>query len=114
MNSKDEAKRLIGKSEVDLLADLGGDLLGRGAVPASIEVKIKAARGWITENEGRIKNCVCTKRVQKRVEADAGEIEIFVAIGDLLLEQFAHVAPLSLAALIVKAGIHSYCEKSWN
>lgn len=114
MRSRDEAERLIEKRESDLLADLGSDLLGRGAVPAAIEVKIKVARGWLRENEGRIKNCVCTERVQALVKADAGPIEICVAVGDLLLEQFAHVAPLSLAALLVKAGIRSYCEKTWN
>jgi hypothetical protein len=114
MSSLDEAKRLLAKSEDELLADLGGDLFGRGATPPSVDVRLKAARGWLKDNTARIKGCVCTKRIQNLVQADAGPVEICVALGDLLLDQFAGIAPLSLAALIVKTGVRSYCEKLWD
>jgi hypothetical protein len=114
MSSLDEAKRLLSKNEDELLADLGSDLLGRGATPPSIDVRLKAARGWLKDNAARIKGIVCTKRVQKLVQEDAGPTEVCVALGDLLLDQFAGIAPLSLAALVVKIGVRSYCGKLWG
>jgi hypothetical protein len=113
MTSPEEAGRLLSKTEAELLADVSETLFGRGSAPPSIEVRLTAARGWLAENAAGIKKCVCTNRVQELVRADAGPVEICVALGDLLLDQFAHIAPLTLAALIVKIGVRSYCEKAW-
>jgi hypothetical protein len=113
MNQAANAQRLLDRSETELLAELGSALLGRGAVPASIDVRVTAARGWLTENAEALKRNVCTDRIRALIHADAGAVALTVALGDLLMDQFAHVAPVTLAALIVRMGVDTYCQKIW-
>jgi hypothetical protein len=114
MNSSDEATRLLAKNEDELLADLGADLLGLGGVPPSVEVLNTAARGWLSDNATKIRTCVCTEEVRKLLNSNVGSVEICVALGDLLLGQFVGVSPLSLAAIILKTGVSSFCRNLWD
>jgi len=104
-------------SEDDLYHKIGEALLGRQAMPLPAKRLIEAGKYWIGKNWTSLAAVVCADAKVKRFSSqDVYSHELVVAVTgaiDLGIHLVGGAPAVTVAALIVRLGIHSLCKECW-
>ena len=101
-------KDILQLAEADLYEMIGDEVAGRQVFPLTREELIERGRAWWRAHLDQIRSVVCPHARELIAETDSWSA--LIAIADLLAGIIFHVAPVKVAALVVKAGIRKLCE----
>jgi hypothetical protein len=99
---------LLQLKEDDLYALIGDDLAGPQAFPLTQSELIERGQAWFNANLDRLRAVVCPHAKQLTEETEARSA--LIAVADLLAGVILHVAPVKVAALILKVGVKKLCR----
>src|SRR5262249_45002259 len=119
MNSiNDEVRRLQSLDDEELLVEIGEQVLPAGIFPSSREDLIRAARQWFERERKNLAEKICLNDRVRRLANDKKNpvsIDVLIAaVGDVILGATTGVAPLTVAALATRWGLHSLCGGVWR
>ncbi|GAA2282505.1 hypothetical protein GCM10010430_80420 [Kitasatospora cystarginea] len=96
-------------SDDDLLTELG--LSAHGSFPQ--DALNRGARILVRLQEAA-RQAICGSEKIKKITQDDDKIALTGAIADLLASQFGVVPAATVAVLIVRSGVASYCSVPWG
>jgi hypothetical protein len=101
--------------EDELLAMLGADLVGPQAMPLRPAELVDRARRWLAAQHGELQVQICSNNVVKQfATAKDDPLAIAVELAKLLAGLLLPVNPVTLAVLLAKKGLKSFCSAQWE
>ena len=114
VNREEELDRLRNISKEELLVEIGGLLLDDNIYGEGD--KLKKAKEWMIEKEGKIRLAICKEDGYKQLKATYEQndfYEAFMLICDGLLSPYFGSFPLfSIARLVLFEGLDKYCDQN--
>ncbi|MGW8890075.1 hypothetical protein [Streptomyces sp. NPDC055749] len=105
---RDEIERLMTLADDDLLKELGS--AAHGAFPQdALNRGTRVLARWMDAT----RQALCQSAKIKKVTQDGDKVATAGAIADLLASQFGVVPAATVAVLIVRSGMTSYCAVYW-
>jgi hypothetical protein len=120
MNEMPEQERAaiqerLSLTEEELLAAIGGDLVGPQALPLSPAELVERASRWLQVQRDRIETIICeSETLQRFVIDDSDHYAIVIEITKLLAGLTLPVNPATLAVLLFKKGVKTLCAQRWE
>ncbi|RLU80172.1 hypothetical protein CTZ27_35605 [Streptomyces griseocarneus] len=106
MSEQDEAARLLGLDENELLGELGAILSGQPTRDGTDPNARENGRNWFVVNKAQLRRLVCGNPAAVGLKADTGGVALLAGmLGELLGVHAAFVA----AAYLLKQGLHHLC-----
>lgn len=113
--SSARAQRLLAASDDELFQLLGTELSGTQALPLSPAELIERGRRWFSAQEDMLRATVCINpRVKALTLENRDDLALAAALADVLASLVLPVTPVTLAALIVRRGLKTFCELHWT
>lgn len=112
-----EIKKLLKLDKNELYARLGHELIGPNNILTNIKENEKLGESWFIRNKEKLKSKVCNNQVVLsafKLKQNQTELQIALAILDLISNLIIGVSPVTVAVLIVKEGLNSFCKKEWE
>jgi len=111
-----EIQALVEKDEAQLLRELGHAVLARtlNAGEVSPEEEEEEGRLYVEENADELRKAICGSYVARLIGGDDVSHDVLMAVaalGDLIASATIHVAPLTIAAYVLRIGIRQFCER---
>lgn len=102
-------------SEDELLEDLGRELAASDleALPKSLAALRLRAEVWLTEQRDDFQSQICNSE-RIRWMAEHKEAGLVTAIADLIAALCIGVSPITVAYLLTRRGITSFCSSFWD
>jgi hypothetical protein len=114
MNKIEENARIyLTKSEDDLLHEIGEKSeLTLNSFPKRKDEFIEDGKNWLNENLPNLQHKICNNSKVKKLLDTKGidDVTLYSAIADLITSLSIGFAPFSVAALLVKRGLHKLCK----
>lgn len=106
-----QLERLIGSTLEELEVELSHLLDGRGLGPIG-SPDPGAGRAWIERNVEALRNMVCSDpTVVAVVDPADNSLAEAAAVADCLAATFGWPVGATIAAIIVKRGLHAFCSR---
>jgi len=107
---------ILGRSINDLYRSIGHSLVeGRKfASPPNDATLIRRAKLWLSEHRNDLKMAICqsaTVHALLRRNSTEREVVLLTAIADLITSLVAPISPWTVAALLIKEGLHRLCPE---
>ncbi|MFD5621284.1 hypothetical protein [Streptomyces yangpuensis] len=106
MNEHDEAARLLGLDEDELLGELGAILSGQPTRDGGESDAREGGRNWFAVNKAQLQRLVCKNPAARSLQADTGGV---VVLAEILGELLGVPAALAAATYLLKRGLHRLC-----
>jgi hypothetical protein len=107
--------KLLGKSEAELLQEIGRELIGKPAAPLSNEELEAEGRGWLRARWDVLAEAICSNNIVQTImnmpKSLEQDVQLVAAIADLISGLSMGVSPWTLSALLVKSGVEKLCAK---
>jgi len=114
-NFHTESLKRMPLNEDDLLVQLGTDLVGPGAMPLKPSELADRARRWLLAQQEFLEAHICTNESIKQFAlATTDDSAIAVELAKLLAGLLLPVNPVTLAVLLIKRGLKSFCSTRWG
>jgi hypothetical protein len=105
----------LAMSEDDLLALLGTDLAGPQALPLRPSELVERGRRWLTAQHVYLEEHVCSSESVKQFALTTNDnVAIAVELARLLAGLILPVNPVTLAVLLTKKGLKTFCSTRWE
>lgn len=110
-----ESVERLSMTEDDLLKLLGSDLVGPQALPLRPTELAERGKRWLTAQRENLETQICSSESMRHfalgtTDSSAIAVELAKLLAGLLLP----VNPVTLAVLIVKKGLKSFCSTYWG
>lgn len=109
---------LLDSSEDDLLLSLGTAIMGKPALPPTMETLIANARHWLSSHRDILVKGVCANTQVRDVVATSGaasrRVDLVAAVADAIVGAVSGVPVVVVSVLLVKEGIHNICVNHWG
>ena len=112
-----EFDRLFGKTESDLLIELGEELTGDvhfGGMQMSPSDYIAFARDWLQTKKENLQELVCKSELVAKHQKASDDKNLFFAVVDVITGWATGVSPFVVSAILIQRGIGRLCEPIWN
>jgi hypothetical protein len=117
MTDDEQLKHLIEADEARLFEHIGahairGSVGARPATPRELE---KEGRAWLKRHTAELRNRVCSSLVVKTyLGSDRAQDRVLLvaAVADLVSSLVTGIAAISVAVLIVREGLATWCKES--
>jgi len=110
-----ESTERLAMSEDELLLQLGTDLAGTQALPLLPGELVDRARRWLAAQREYLEAQVCSSEsIRQFTLATADNSAIAVELAKLLAGLLLPVNPVTLAVLLVKKGLKTFCATIWE
>ena len=114
----DLVSELLTLSEDELLLRIGTSLSPRTMFPLTPEKVMQIAKDWLNERIERLRTTTCNSQETKALaKPDISSHEMVVVIAgtlDVGVHLLGGVPAVTVAALIVRIGIHQFCAPIWK
>lgn len=118
MNATERTEELLRSSEDELYLALGRQLYGTPAFPPQSSHLRQMAKQWLAANHEALRQAVCgSKRCKDLAAQDLKtheQVVLATAIADLISHVTLGVAPVTVAVLLVRQGVHHLCKETWG
>jgi hypothetical protein len=113
--SEPEMRKLLGSSEEYLLQNLGQDLMGPQAFPMPVRELVEGAERWLGAQTSYLQTHICNKNVLRKAVTESDDsVSIVIELVNLLTSLVLPVNPITLAVLLTKRGLKSFCASQWT
>lgn len=104
------------KSEAELFAELGDEILGRGrmGMPVPERQKEEVGRAWFKSNLGKIKETVCGNKLIEDLATGSDTAAFITAAAPLFGFASTTGGTLLVAALVCRIGLRRICDDAWQ
>jgi len=105
------------KTESELLEDIGKEILGSAALPVDKQAIMSIGKSWFEKNRDKLKGTICSNQQIYTIlhsERSVDRIMVLTAVADLLAPMVIGISPFTVAALVTKEGLFSFCESIWK
>lgn len=115
MEQKDinDIQELLTLSNDELYIKIGKELMGEAALPTGSVNEKQFGESWYIRNKKKIQSNICPNEriimICKSQKLDR-DVNIIAAISDIVATFIIGVSPFSIAVLIYKEGIRSFCK----
>jgi hypothetical protein len=113
--NKEAITELLGKSESELLQEIGQELMGKSAAPPSNEELEAEGRGWLRVRWNTLAVTICSNNtvqfIMNMQESLERDVQLVTAIADLISGLSLGISPWTLSVLLVQTGIEKLCAK---
>lgn len=103
---------LLGLSETELLTLIANDLEeGEHVLPSNMKALIRKSEIWVKNKSNELQNIICqNQNIKNLVRGDSSETDIIAALIDVIAPYVIGISPATLAVLLFKKGMKSYCS----
>jgi hypothetical protein len=109
---------LLKSSESQLYEEVGLALTGAAALPTSRQELIESGKRWFASRQHELAQLVCKNdRLKSVARQDLQTHELVVATCgslDLAIHLLGGIPAVTVAALIVRLGLHEFCRAEWH
>ncbi len=98
-------------SEVDLYAEIGRQLAGKQAFALNHADLVERGQRWFAAQTDRLRDLICGGAFEEVVSNDSDRKKALLAISDLLAKYYFDIAPMTIAALILKITVRAFCKR---
>ena len=110
-----ESIERLSMTEDDLLALLGTDLAGPQALPLRPSELVERGRRWLVAQHEYLEAQVCScESIKQFTLATTDNTAIAVELARLLVGLVLPVNPVTLAVLLAKKGLKTFCATRWR
>jgi hypothetical protein len=112
--SRSQVVALVEASEDDLYRLLATDLLGPQAFPMHPTALVERGKRWFSAQRQRLATTLCpNEKLRQMAVESSDEVALVTGVADIIVGMVLPVAPVTLAALIVKVGLTRLCP-NWR
>lgn len=112
------AEKLLNKDDINLYIQIGQQVHGKSAFPLHKDVYVQIAKQWLDTRRHKIAETIChNKELKAFAKRDLPTHELVVlvcAIADVISHLTTGVAPLTVAVLLARQGLHTLCGDNWE
>ena len=109
-----ELLKLVSQEEDSLFEMIGASLSQEeiGLLPKSRKSLIRIGKNWWENNKVKILSLICKNRASLRLDEafNKDEVQLILAIADLIAGFIIGVSPFVVASLVIKLGIDRICQ----
>ena len=118
MSTEANIAKLLPLSEDELMVEIGTALLGTPAFPPNRMRLIEAASKWLTIKNDELASTICAnERCKQLAKQDLETHEVIIliaAVSDAISHLALGIAPVTVAVLLVRRGVHRLCSSRWE
>jgi len=104
---------LLTASYDDLLTRLGQELVGTGVRPQPRETLIEHAKQYLSTQADELRQAVCSNDAVQEVlsipQSADRQLQLVTAVSDVLATILIGIPPFTIAVLIVRVGLDTFC-----
>lgn len=105
----------LSMTEDELLALLGNDLAGTQALPLRPSELAESGRRWLAAQREYLEENICSSEsIRQFTLATTDNSTIAIELAKLLAGLLLPVNPVTLAVLLAKKGLKSFCSVKWE
>ena len=101
---------LIDKSEAELYETLGKELTSKQAFPLSGAEALGRGKAWFNAHLTAFRSVICSESSFKFLTEENDTKTAMIAVAELIAKVTTGVAPVTVAALLVKIGVKKICQ----
>jgi hypothetical protein len=117
VSSESEIRTAFSLGESELLQSLGEQVTGLQAFPLQPEELAERGARWLKAKTTYLQECICSApqvRSFATNDKDKDVVAVAIEVAKLLAGLVLPVNPVTLAVLIVKGGLKTFCDAKWK